>query len=233
MSTEKKEITKSGSPDDLIRLAISSNTDLEKLEKLMILKERYEANEAKKAYVQAMANFKKNPPKVTKDKKNSQYKSMYTSLGNLVNTVNPELSKQGLSASWDIKQNGTIMVTCLMTHELGHSESASASAPADISGAKNAIQQIKSTITYLKAVTFEAITGLASTDANFDDDGNAVGVTPINDKQLSNIVDMIASTETDEAKFLEFFKIEKIEELPADKYTQAMTLLKAKAGKKK
>lgn len=232
---ENKEIVQAGQ-DDLIRLALTSGADLDKLKQLMDLKRQHEADEAKKAYVKAMAAFKKNPPKVTRDKKNSQYKSTYTSLGNLVNTINPELSKHGLSASWDIEQNGVIKVTCKMTHELGHSESASASAPADTSGAKNVIQQIKSTITYLKAVTLEAISGLASTDANLDDDGNAVGNDTIDANQLSNLVDMMAHVGADAVKFMEYLGVDDLKDLPANQYQKALNALKAKekqkAGKK-
>lgn len=220
------------SPAQMIRLAVEGGADLEKLGRLLDLQERWEANEAKKAYVQAMAEFKQNAPVVTKDKQNNQYKSMYTTLGNLVNTVNPELSKHGLSASWDIKQNGTIEVTCKMTHRLGHSEIATASAPADSSGAKNAIQQIKSTITYLKAVTFESICGMASSDANVDDDGNGVGVATIDEKQAITINEYLDSLNVNKPKFLKFFKIENIEDMPKSRFQEALVMLKSKEAKK-
>ena len=65
---EKKEIPEN-SPAEMIRLAVAGGADLEKLEKLLTLQERWEANEAKKAYNKAMAAFKSNPPKINKDKK--------------------------------------------------------------------------------------------------------------------------------------------------------------------
>lgn len=215
-------------PAEMIRMAVSGGADLDKIEKLLILQERWEANEARKAFHKAVAEFKKNPPRITKDKDNAQYKSKYTTLGNLVNTVNPELSKHGLSAHWDIKQNGIIEVTCILSHSLGHSERTSASAPADVSGAKNVIQQIKSTITYLKAVTFESAVGLASTDANLDDDGNLSGTSFIDHKELSQLLDHIADKEVDIPAFLKFMKIESLEVMPKAKYQQAMEAIKAK-----
>lgn len=231
--TQELETRKDGnSPAEMIRMAVSGGADLDKLEKLLALQERWEANEAKKAYVQAMSDFKANAPKIIKDKQNSQYKSMYTTLGNLVNTVNPELSKHGLSASWDICQNGTIKVTCKMTHRLGHSETAEAMAPADTSGSKNAIQQIKSTVTYLKAVTFESICGLASSDANSDDDGNLAGVATIDEAQAITIQEYLQALDIDRKKFLNFFKIESIEEMPKSRYQEAIVMLKTKERKK-
>ena len=219
------------SPAQLIQIAVESGADLEKLAKLLDLQERWQAMEAKKAYHEAMAQFKANAPKVTKDKQNAQYKSMYTTLGNLVNTVNPELSKHGLSASWDIFQNGIIKVTCKMTHRLGHTEQAEASAPADTSGSKNVIQQIKSTITYLKAVTFESICGLASTDANFDDDANGATSEPIDEKQEATLEEYIVSVGADRAKFLKYLKVESLSEIKKSDYQKAINALKAKVNK--
>ena len=160
-------------PAEMLYLAMSRGSGMDEIQKFMDLKDRWEAAEARKAFVMAMSRFKANDIHVSKDKANLQYSSRYTTLGNLVSTVTPFLSQNGLSASWDIDQSSAkIKVTCIITHSLGHSESVWMEAPPDSSGAKNPIQQIKSTITYLKACTFESICGLAATDANLDDDGN-------------------------------------------------------------
>lgn len=232
---EKKElvVSQGSSPSAVIEHAMANNATIEQLEKLLMLKERFEANEAKKAYHVAMAKFKENPPAVSKDKKNNQYDSMYTTLGNLVNTVNPELSKCGLAASWNIKQNGLIEVICKITHIKGHSESASMSAPKDTSGSKSEIQQIKSTITYLKSVTFESIIGLASTNANVDDDGKAPAVDCISESEQHHIADLIADSGADTVKFCKAFGIEEISQLPKSKLQQARNALVAKQKSKK
>jgi len=221
------------SPQETIALAISKGSNLEQIEKLMLLQERFEATQAKKSYVRAMSDFKANAPLVDKDKLNNQYKSKYTSLGNLINTVSPVLSKYGLSASWDIKQNGIIEVTCKMTHCDGHSETATMQAPADGSGSKNPIQQIKSTITYLKAVTFESICGLASTDANLDDDGNVSGATFITDAQRSELFDIGTALKVDWKLFLEHFNIESLEKLPLTDLPRAKILMETKRNQQK
>ena len=166
-------------PNDVIMMAMQKGYTPELIEKMMALQERFEANESRKAFVKAMAAFKSDPPSVYKDKINKQFGSKYSSIDALVNPTIPYLAKQGLSHSWqygvpDVKQ---VTVTCTMTHEFGHSESVTMSAPPDTSGgaSKNPIQQIKSTQTYLKIATFEAVTGLVSKEANLDDDGNAAG----------------------------------------------------------
>jgi len=181
---EEALVPVSASPNAVVIMAMQRGYTPELIEKMMALQERNDANEARKAYYQAVADFKMNPPKIFKDKENSQFsradkKSMYVSLGNLVQTVNPALGQHGLSASWEINQaEKLVKVSCKLSHRLGHSETVTMEAPPDVSGgnAKNPIQQIKSTITYLRAATFEAVTGLAATDdANTDDDGNGSG----------------------------------------------------------
>ena len=166
-------------PASMIQMAISSGADLEKLEKLLALQERWEANEARKAYHEAMAQFKANPPKIDKDKnvcfKTDRGTTSYNhaTLGNVTEKISAELSKYGLSASWTTKQNGAVSVTCHITHKKGHGEETTLTAKEDNSGSKNAIQALGSTITYLERYTLLALTGLATYEQ--DDDGIAAG----------------------------------------------------------
>ena len=220
-------------PMDMLRLAVEKGADMDKLQQLMGLQERWEANEAKKAYVVAMSNFKANPPQIVKDMLNKQYGSKYSSLANFVNTVNPELSKHGLSSKWELNQASGIMVTCVMTHVLGHTESVSMTAPADTSGAKNPIQQIKSTVTYLELATFQAITGLVASDAATDDDGNGAGTQYITDSQAADLNALLDEVGANKVAFLDYFKIGKIEELPEKAYKQAVAMAEAKRKKAK
>lgn len=161
---------------DILISAIAAEGDLDKLDRLLSLRREHEAEEARKAFVAAKADFKSEPIIITKDKKNKQYDSMYTSLGNLVQTVTPFLSKHGLDFDWNIDQSNGVKVTCMLRHARGHSESVSITFPPDKSGSKNPLQEIKSAITYAKGCTFESVCGLASTDGNLDDDGNAAGM---------------------------------------------------------
>lgn len=204
----------------MIHLAIEKGASIDQLERLWDMQLKYETNEAKKAYHFAMSEFKKERIVITKDKDNTQYKSKYTSIGHLIEIVAPLLGKHGLSHKWDISQEGDmIKVACVLTHALGHSESVSMSAPSDKSGAKNPIQQIKSTRTYLQAATFESLCGLAATDSNCDDDGNGYGnVATIDEKQQGQIIDMMAEKNVNESQFLAWLKVKAVVEIPADKF---------------
>jgi hypothetical protein len=161
------------SPATILQLAVDNNFDLDRVSKLMEISEQWRKIQAERAFNVAIAAFKENPPEVIKDAKNSQYKSTYSTIGNLVNTVNPALGKHGLSTSWDIDQSSGIKVTCILEHIDGHKKTVSMTGPLDTSGAKNPLQQLKSTLTYLKVATFEAVTGVVA--SNDDDDGNSSG----------------------------------------------------------
>lgn len=228
MTQEKQEITVR-EPSQMIELAVSKGADLDKLEKLLTLQERWEANEAKKAYNKAMSDFKANPPEINKDKtvKYGNTKYNHASLYNVTEKINSELSKYGLSASWTTKQNGQIIVTCRITHVKGHSEETTISAPADISGAKNAIQAIGSTITYLQRYSLLSLTGLATFDQDDDAQATAPATECITDKEKSQLVDMLAAKGVSMEKFCSKFNIKELSELPKAKFQQAVIAVDA------
>jgi len=233
---EKKELeVVDNSPAAMIRTAVKGGANLEQLKGLLDLQERFEANEARKAYHKAMAAFKANSPKIDKDKTvaygNTKYN--HASLANVTEKISAELSKHGLSASWSTKQNGQVLVTCKITHELGHSEETTLGAPSDTSGSKNAIQAIGSTITYLERYTLLALTGLATSDMD-DDDGNAAGkpVEYIDEKEQGQILDYINELNAKLPKFLEYMKAEKVELILKSDFQKAITALESASKKK-
>ena len=227
-------------PMALIERALASDASIEKMEQLFNLQLRWEENEAKKAYHQAVADFKAEAVDIVKNKQVrfktekgiTEYK--HAELGQIVNTVTPLLSKYGLSHHWEYAQTeGKIKVTCFLTHNMGHGNSTSLEASADTSGGKNAIQAIGSTTSYLERYTFLAMTGLASRDQ--DDDGKGSIPEPdieyITEAQTMDLHALISDVGADEKKFCTFYKIEGVAYLPPAKFKQAVSGLEAKRGK--
>ena len=178
LSQQNVEISPVSAPRstmDMVSDALARGAPMEMVERLLALHERYESQQAKKAFIEAKTAFKAEAPTIIKDRENTQFGSRYSSIGNLVTRTNEVLSKHGLDASWTFDQGdkGVIKVTCTLKHVLGHSESVALSSTPDATGSKNPIQQIKSATTYLKVATYEAVTGIASNEANRNDDGNA------------------------------------------------------------
>lgn len=162
------------------RAATDQTFDVAKLEKLLEVRERWEAAEARKAFVAALNAFKASPPTVTKNKQvrfttdrgTTEYR--HATLDNVCEAIGEALSKHGLSHRWEVTQDkDAIRVACVLTHVLGHSERVSLEAMPDKSGSKNGIQAVGSTVTYLQRYTLLSVTGMATTDQ--DDDGRGAG----------------------------------------------------------
>ena len=170
-------VSTSATPADLVRYAMESGADIDRLEKLMSMQIAWEEREARKAFVQAMAEFKRNPPEIFKTKtvafNDTSYK--HATLGGVTEPIINGLAQHGISHRWDTKQEGqTITVTCTLTHKLGHSESTSLTGMPDASGKKNPIQQMASAVSYLQRYTLLAATGIATKDMDIpDSDGGA------------------------------------------------------------
>jgi hypothetical protein len=168
-------------PMQMLAIAVQQGADLQKLEKLMDLRDRWQRDEARKAYVAAMARFKAEPSRIIKSKQVSipgGAKFAHATLADVCDGIVANLSKHGLSHAWETQQgdNGWVEVTCVITHEAGHSERTTLRGPPDDSGKKNSIQQIASTVTYLERYTLMAACGLSAKD--MDDDGRGAAPKP-------------------------------------------------------
>ena len=188
-------------PMGILQMAIAQGADIEKLTKLMELQERWEANQARKAFNAAMAKFKENPPKISKNNhvKFGTTEYDHATLSHVVERITASLSVVGISHKWSVQQpDGQISVTCVLTHELGHNESTTLRAGADSSGSKNAIQAIGSAVTYLQRYTLLAATGLA---AGMDDDGNPspVDVKGMEDGEFQRLCGLIEAAGSKES----------------------------------
>lgn len=166
-------------PADLLRIALqSTDLNLDRLERLMDMQLKWEANEAKKAFAAAMAAFKEENVQIYKNKrvyfkaKNSGATTDYNhaELSDCTDAIGPVAARHGLTYDWDIRQEaGIVIVDCNVTHVLGHSKTVTMKGPHDDSGNKNKIQQAGSSVTYLERYTLLASFGLST--KHMDDDG--------------------------------------------------------------
>ena len=226
-------------PQEVISEAIAKGANLEQIEKLMLLQEKWEANEARKAYHVAMAQFKTEAIEILKDAKvdyatktGGRVKYNHASLANVISTVTPLLSKYGLSISWKpLQTSGNITITTMVTHSLGHREEFPLTGPADDSGGKNSLQAIGSTASYLERYGTLAALGLAT--GGQDDDGQAAEIEYIDDKMKHEILDLMAEGNVDSVKFFAYLKIDELAKMPKADFAKAKLALIAKAQKGK
>lgn len=166
--------------DRLIEMALDKNLDLDRLEKLIIMKREEDAQRAKKAYYSALSEFQFTVPKIIKRSNvNYQHKDgkgetdyNYADIEEIKDSIREPLHKVGLTYSWDQdEKDNSVSVTCIITHVDGHQErSKPLSGPFDTSGSKGPIHSKASTISYLRRYTLTGILGLTSAES--DDDGH-------------------------------------------------------------
>jgi hypothetical protein len=173
----EQRVALASSPAQAVALAMERG-DLEQVARFMDLQERYEANEARKAYNIAVAAFKAEAVTIIRARQTTDGPlkgRKYAELYSIINAVTPALSKHGLSTSWKLSKDDKdwMEVTCTLRHVAGHSESVSMGGAPDTGPGRNAIQARASTVTYLEKYTLKAILGVS--DQGDDDDGRGAG----------------------------------------------------------
>lgn len=179
----------SAGPLDRIAELLTKGVTAEQLGTYLEVQHKYEAEQARRAYHRAMAAFKAEPIEPIKKLKTVRFKLRpkdgqsegremtykQETLAQVVRAAIPALARNGLSHAWSVQQEQSkiIAVSCVMTHEDGHSERVTLYGLPDESGQKNPLQQIRSTITYLQRATLLLITGLAAEDGSDDDSRGA------------------------------------------------------------
>lgn len=241
-ATVEQTLPTANGADALMRLieraTLDPAFDVTKLEKLLEMKERWEATEARKAFVAAKAAFKSEALVLGKNKRvefeseRTKQKTSYNhaTLDHVAEVLSPALSKNNLSYSWETAQadGGMITVTCILTHVMGHSERVSLRAGADTSGSKNNIQAVGSTVTYLQRYTLLAVTGMATADQDNDGMGNIELISP---EQKDELVALIEETKADSLVLLKFFGVGSLDALPVSEFDKAVMMLEAKKKK--
>ena len=231
-------------PVDLINTIITKGGDLSQLAQLMELQEKWEAKQAKGNFNHARQKFMDEVKTVVKNKEGFGY--FFASLDNIARTIKPVLDKCNLHYSWDTDfVDGIVHVTCVISHVDGHEQRTKLAGAPDNSGKKNSIQAIGSTTSYLQRYTLVSALGLVisdqDSDLNVDDDGDGgqkvvpikKNETVINEKQVEEILELIAKTKANTIKFCDHHKISSVAEMPASKFEDCKTSLEKKAAQKK
>lgn len=214
-------------PAEMLSAAVSQGANIETLERLIGLSERWEANNARKAFDAAISAAKAAIPRIVKDKQGDT--NRYATFANIAAKVDPVLAENGLSYRFRTSQAEKITVTCILSHRDGHSEETTLSAPPDTGPRRNPIQAIGSTLTYLQRYSLVQALGLAVSD---DDDGRAAGGgDTISEEQIEKLRAAIIDTDSDLPAFLKFLRVERLDDLAANEFGRAMNALDAKKRK--
>lgn len=206
------------------RVARDPSVDMDKMLKLMDWRKEMIADQRRAQFDEAVSAAKAAIPPIARNATGHNSKK-YADFGAIAKVVDPILGQHGLSYRFRTVQNGSIAVTCILSHKAGHSEETTLIGPADGSGNKNAIQAIGSTLTYLQRYSLVQMLGLAASN---DDDGKSGGnVERITQEQADNLRDLLEVNGKTVEQFKKAAKVETVEDLPATEYETWVARIKA------
>jgi len=226
------------------RAARDPAVDIDKLERLMKLQEDRDAARARVAFDAAMAEMQPQLPtidrkgKIEVRKKDGngdrtgaiQQSTPYALWEDINEAIRPILAAHGFSLTFRAGRTpeGLVTVTGILAHRDGHREEDTFTLQHDSTGSKNAVQAVGSSNSYGKRYT--AINLLNITTRGQDDDGKAAGAPEtITQDQADDLQAMIESVNANKDKFLKFFELDQVSQLPAKRYQEAVNMLNAKA----
>ena len=206
------------------RAARDPSVDIDKFERLMAMQERAQDRAAQISFSRALAAAKSEIQPIVKDGVGHN-SAKFATLAAIAKVVDPILSKNGLSYRYRTAQTDKVSVTCIVSHQDGHSEETTLASAPDTSGGKNAIQAVGSVFTYLMRYSLIGALGIATQD----DDGKAAGSAGlITDDQITQIMTELAETGSNLERFLKRYGIEALPDLPASKFKDALTQIDMK-----
>lgn len=159
------------------RAASDPRVDIDKMDRLLQMKERRDAKEAQVEYDRAMADAQEDMRPVRANLDNPQTRSKYADYSALDKVVRPIYARHGFSLSFTTAEgapDNCVRIVCTVAHRSGHRERPLLDMPADGKGARGNDVMTKThatgaAITYGKRYLLGMIFNLAVTR---DDDGN-------------------------------------------------------------
>jgi hypothetical protein len=222
------------------RAARDPNVDIDKMQRLMDLREREMNRIAQQQFNEAMKAAQAEMPQVVRNATNDQTRSKYAKYETISEAIQPIIAKHGFSLSFNEgttdKQN-CIRILCDVMHEGGHTKQYHADIPLDAVGMKGnanktATHAYGSTKSYGRRYLKMDIFDVAVKDE--DDDGNSsppAVVERINGEQLQTLRRLIEETQSDIAKFCQLGKIEALPDMLARDFEPAVRLLNGKKAR--
>ncbi len=167
--------------------------DLDRLDRVAVIYERALAREAEQKFAVALIQMQRRLPvldelgEVTDE--SGEVKSTYASWEDTVETIRPILFRHGFALSFrpGISARGEPVVVGVLRHGAGHKEEAELVLPADVSGGKNPVQAVGSSLSYGQRYVTKLLLNLASHKAGEDDDGRSAGETRAEQDAIAQI----------------------------------------------
>jgi len=211
----------------MIQMAVDKGMPAEQLREFLAARREWEADEARKAYSQAIADFQSRCPIIEKGDK--AHNKAYAAMDRIWRTIRPLLDETGLSVVWTVNAltDYGLHIEGEIRHRAGHAVPIAYDLPMpDKVTGQNAAQQMGSASSYAKRYATCAALGIVTGD---DDDGLAAGTAYVTKEQADELAALVRNTPqgTLEA-LLEWAACDSLTDIPASKYNGAKKALNAK-----
>ena len=217
----------------IARAAADPTIDVDKMERLLAMRERFEADQRRTSFMAALSLLEAQLPQIAKSGHvvvNGQLRSKFAKIEDVDRAIRPLCTEHGFAFSFDSKPvAGGIEFSCTMSHRDGHSETKTLTLPVDTGPGRSAIQAVGSTTSYARRYLLGMHLHLVTRD---EDDDGAGGRGPITAEQAEQLRTLMTETKTNEAKFLNWLAAPSIEEVPAANFARAMRALEEKGRAK-
>jgi hypothetical protein len=171
------------------RAASNPDMDINKLERIIALREQMLARQAVADFNAALSDMQDELPAIAERgaaKVSGQVRYTFALWEDINTAIKPVLKAHGFALSFRTDFTDGVSVTGVLSHRSGHSEQTTIKLPADASGNKNAVQAVASSVSYGKRYTAGALLNLTSYG---EDDDAYSAVDPIDPAWSQSIAD--------------------------------------------
>jgi len=218
------------------RAALNPAVDVEKLERLMAMKERIEARNAETAFSASMTAAQSEMGPISADATNPQTHSKYASYEKLDRVLRPIYLRHGFALSFDEGDSPKpehVRVLCHVSHNQGFTRTYHKDMPADGKGAKGGDVMTKThaagaAMSYGMRYLLKGIFNVAVGEE--DRDGNGADPT-VDAKQIANIECLLSEVGADAKRFMAYIKVTSLDQILAKNYSAVIKLIEAKRKK--
>ncbi len=231
----------------LLDRMIEKGVDPDALKQMMDLQERWEKNQAVKAFNAALVSAQREMPTVVKDAENKHTKSRYALRETIQRAIKPVYTQHGFALSFsteDCPRDGHIRIVCEIVHEGGDIRTKQFDIPLDGEGSKggaSAMNKPQATgSTYAYGCRYATMLLFNVTVAGEDDDaqGKRLALTSGQIQALNLMIDNLRGYEQaataagkivdrpfNSAAFYKFFQVEDMNGLCNGDYDKACDML--------